>query len=119
MPSPQTVPGSPSSQAPDLHEPVTPRQPLPPKDDQRQPETRTVVGAEEKLEGNGRGQRGEYLTTATGTSLLDLLRSYGSGTFRHPRCASRVVEKRPSSDSTNNTRCRGKRLVHCFGHCAH
>ncbi|MDJ0112277.1 hypothetical protein QM646_37905, partial [Rhodococcus erythropolis] len=69
MPSSQSVPGAPAPKAPDLKEPVKPRQPLPPKDDQRQPEVRTVAGAEEKVKGNGRGQRGEYLTTATGTRL--------------------------------------------------
>ena len=58
MPSSQSVPGAPAPKAPDLKEPVKPRQPLPPKDDQRQPEVRTVAGAEEKVKGNGRGQRG-------------------------------------------------------------
>jgi len=43
MPSSQSVPGAPAPKAPDLKEPVKPRQPLPPKDDQRQPEVRTVA----------------------------------------------------------------------------
>lgn len=111
MPSSQSVPGAPAPKAPDLKEPVKPRQPLPPKDDQRQPEVRTVAGAEEKVKGNGRGQRGEYLTTATGTRLYETDHSLTAGErgptllqdhhlrekithFDHERIPERVVHAR-------------------------
>jgi catalase len=84
---------------------------LPPKDDQRQPEVRTVAGAEEKVKGNGRGQRGEYLTTATGTRLYETDHSLTAGErgptllqdhhlrekithFDHERIPERVVHAR-------------------------
>lgn len=111
MAASHTPPGVPGPQTPSAEEPTDPRQPLPPKDDQRQPEMRTAAGAEEKVKGNGRSQRGEYLTTATGTRLHETDHSLTAGRrgptllqdhhlrekithFDHERIPERVVHAR-------------------------
>lgn len=71
VPSSPYIPGAPAPRVPDLREPVQPRPPLSPEEDQRQPEVRTVAGAEPATDSHGRAQQGEFLTTATGTHLYE------------------------------------------------
>lgn len=105
------IPGVPASETPELREPTEPHQPAPPKVDQRQPEVRTVTGAEARVKGIGRAQRGEYLTTSTGTRLYETDHSLTAGErgptllqdhhlrekithFDHERIPERVVHAR-------------------------
>lgn len=111
MPSSPYVPGAPAPRTPELREPVEPRPPLPPKEDQRQPEVRTVAGAEPSTNSHGRVQQGEFLTTATGTRLYETDHSLTVGErgptllqdhhlrekithFDHERIPERVVHAR-------------------------
>lgn len=88
VPSSPYIPGAPAPRAPDLREPVEPRPPLPPKEDQRQPEVRTVAGAEPATDSHGRAQQGEFLTTAIGTHLY---KTEKITHFDHEHIAERVM----------------------------
>ncbi|MDI5972796.1 catalase [Streptomyces sp. SL13] len=105
------IPGVPASEAPALQEPTEPRGPLPPKHDQRGPETYSPTG---QLTGTAQkevAQGGERLTTAQGTRLYDTNHSLKAGPrgpvllqdhhlrekithFDHERIPERVVHAR-------------------------
>ncbi|HET7387064.1 MAG TPA: catalase [Nocardioidaceae bacterium] len=110
----QAIPGAPGSQPPPLEEPTEPRGPLPPKQDQGSPETRTPTGAETGADPAARGQQGAYLTTAQGVRLHDSDHSLRAGErgptllqdhhlrekimhFDHERIPERVVHARGSA----------------------
>jgi catalase len=105
------VPSAPGAQPPDLEEPTTPRNPLPPKPDQVAPELRTATGTPVEGPATARGQQGEYLTTAQGVRLYDTDHSLKAGErgptllqdfhlrekithFDHERIPERVVHAR-------------------------
>ncbi|MFI5494912.1 catalase [Actinoplanes sp. NPDC051859] len=105
------VPGSPGSAPAPLEEPTTPVAPLPPKDEQGAPDTRTPTGAETGVPPTAKGQQGAYLTTANGTRLRDTDHSLKAGPrgpillqdhhfrekithFDHERIPERVVHAR-------------------------
>ncbi|GAA3632494.1 catalase CatB [Microbacterium awajiense] len=74
-----TIPGAPAPEPPSFDEPTTPREPLPPKADQRGPETRTPTGAATDLPAEAVAQQGAHLTTAQGTRLPDTDHSLKAG----------------------------------------
>ncbi|MBQ1056365.1 catalase [Micromonospora sp. C32] len=105
------VPGAPGSAPPPLKEPTTPHGPLPPKDEQGAPDTRTPTGAETGVPKIAKGQQGAYLTTANGARLRDTDHSLKAGPrgpvllqdhhlrekithFDHERIPERVVHAR-------------------------
>src|SRR3954468_21150192 len=76
---PHRVPGVPAPVPPPLEEPTAPVDPLPRKDEQDAPETRSATGAETGAPANARAQQDAYLTTATGTRLHDTDHSLKAG----------------------------------------
>jgi catalase len=105
------VPGAPGSAPPSLEEPTTPHGPLPPKEEQGAPDTRTPTGAETGVPKIAKGQQGAYLTTANGARLRDTDHSLKAGPrgpvllqdhhlrekithFDHERIPERVVHAR-------------------------
>jgi catalase len=105
------VPSAPGAEAPELAEPTTPRNPLPPKPDQVAPELRTATGTPVVGPETARGQQDEYLTTAQGARLYDTDHSLKAGErgptllqdhhlrekithFDHERIPERVVHAR-------------------------
>ncbi len=105
------IPSAPGSEPPDLAEPTTPQEPLPPKNDQIAPELRTATGTPVEGPATARGQQGEYLTTAQGVRLYDTDHSLKAGErgptllqdhhlrekithFDHERIPERVVHAR-------------------------
>lgn len=105
------VPGVPSSEAPSIEEPTSPRPPLPPKADQTGPEPRTPTGAALDAPQEAMAQQGAQLTTANGTPLADTDHSLKAGPrgpvllqdhhlrekithFDHERIPERVVHAR-------------------------
>jgi catalase len=108
--SPQ-IPGSPGSATPPVEEPTAPHGPLPPKNEQGTPETRTPTGAATGAPAEDFAQQGEYLTTSGGTRLRDTDHSLKAGSrgpiliqdhhfrekithFDHERIPERVVHAR-------------------------
>ncbi|MFF7300534.1 catalase [Streptomyces sp. NPDC008265] len=105
------IPGKPASVSPQLIEPVQPVEPLPPKADQRGPETVSPTGQPTGDEQARMAQSGAYLTTAQGTRLYDTDHSLKAGPrgpvllqdhhlreklmhFDHERIPERVVHAR-------------------------
>ncbi|MFJ6785869.1 catalase [Streptomyces yangpuensis] len=105
------IPGKPASASPQLIEPVQPVEPLPPKADQRGPETVSPTGQPTGDEQARMAQSGAYLTTAQGTRLYDTDHSLKAGPrgpvllqdhhlreklmhFDHERIPERVVHAR-------------------------
>ncbi|TQJ58815.1 catalase [Arthrobacter sp. SLBN-83] len=105
------IPGVPSSEPPALEEPTTPREPLPPKPDQRGPEAVSPTGSPTGAPATARAQSGQYLTTAQGLRLQDTDHSLKAGPrgpillqdhhlrekithFDHERIPERVVHAR-------------------------
>src|SRR3954454_13009924 len=105
------IPGVPAPQPPSLEEPTQPVEPLPRRDDQRSPETRTPTGAETADSPTSMAQQGAYLTTAQGARLRDTDHSLKAGErgptllqdhhlreqithFDHERIPERVVHAR-------------------------
>ena len=105
------VPGSPGGEPATLEEPTEPRPPLPPSEEQGQPETRTPTGAESGSPATALAQQGYYLTTAHGARLRDTDHSLKAGDrgpvlmqdhhfreklthFDHERIPERVVHAR-------------------------
>jgi catalase len=103
--------GRPASEPPDLAEPATPREPLPPKEDQSGPAPVTPTGEKVPVPPEARAQRGEYLTTAQGIRVPDTDHSLKAGErgpvllrdhhlrekithFDHERIPERVVHAR-------------------------
>ena len=100
-----------SLEPPPLEEPVTPREPLPPKPDQRAPEPVSPTGNPTGAPPTARAQSGAFLTTATGVRLRDTDHSLKAGLrgatllqdhhlrekithFDHERIPERVVHAR-------------------------
>ncbi len=105
------IPSAPGAQPPDLTEPTTPREPLPPKNDQIAPDLRTATGTPVEGPATARGQQDHYLTTAQGVRLYDTDHSLKAGErgptllqdhhlrekithFDHERIPERVVHAR-------------------------
>ncbi|MBW1602022.1 catalase [Streptomyces sp. JJ66] len=105
------VPGAPSSEPAPLQEPTRPRGPLPPKPDQRGPDTYTPTGEATGVDQAAVAQTGERLTTAQGVRLPDSDHSLKAGPrgpvllqdhhlrekithFDHERIPERVVHAR-------------------------
>lgn len=105
------IPGVPSSEPPAREEPTTPREPLPPKPDQRAPEAVSPTGSPTGAPASARAQSGQYLTTAQGLRLHDTDHSLKAGArgpillqdhhlrekithFDHERIPERVVHAR-------------------------
>jgi catalase len=107
----QAIPGAPGSEPPTVAEPTTPREPLPPKPDQRSPEAVSPTGTPTGAPAQSRAQSGPYLTTAQGVRLADTDHSLKAGSrgptllqdhhlrekithFDHERIPERVVHAR-------------------------
>ncbi|GAA2635022.1 catalase [Streptomyces axinellae] len=105
------IPGRPGQEVPQLEEPTTPREPLPPKQDQSGPEVYSPTGAPADADPEVRAQSGAYLTTAQGLRLPDTDHSLKAGErgpvllqdhhlrekithFDHERIPERVVHAR-------------------------
>ncbi|MFI0720802.1 catalase [Streptomyces sp. NPDC021224] len=105
------IPGAPAPEPPSVDEPTTPREPLPPKPDQRGPETVSPTGQPTGADRADVAQRGAYLTTAQGARLYDTDHSLKAGPrgpvllqdhhlrekithFDHERIPERVVHAR-------------------------
>ncbi|GLY47824.1 catalase [Lentzea sp. NBRC 102530] len=105
------IPGAPASEPPSLEEPTEPRGPLPPKPDQKGPETVTPTGAPTGAPQASMAQQGEFLTTSAGARLRDTDHSLKAGErgptllqdhhlrekvmhFDHERIPERVVHAR-------------------------
>ncbi|WFE64790.1 catalase [Micromonospora sp. WMMD714] len=105
------VPGAPGSAPPTVDEPTTPHDPLPPKQEQGAPETRTPTGAVTGAPAVANGQQGAFLTTSQGARLRDTDHSLKAGArgptllqdhhfrekithFDHERIPERVVHAR-------------------------
>src|SRR3954447_27029510 len=105
------IPGAPSSRPPTLEEPTEPTAPLPPKQDQTGPDTRTPTGAESEVPESAVAQRDSFLTTSQGLRLRDSDHSLKAGErgpsllqdhhlrekithFDHERIPERVVHAR-------------------------
>ncbi|MFD9569119.1 catalase [Streptomyces sp. NPDC059982] len=110
-PGPDVVPGAPAPQPPAPAEPVSPRDPLPPKADQRGPDTLSPTGRPTGVPAEAVAQQGPYLTTAQGARLYDSDHSLKAGArgpvllqdhhlrekithFDHERIPERVVHAR-------------------------
>ncbi|WP_055598675.1 catalase [Streptomyces aureus] len=108
------VPGKPAPVSPQLVEPTTPVEPLPPKADQSGPETVSPTGQPTGAEQARTAQSGAYLTTAQGVRLPDTDHSLKVGPrgpvllqdnhlreklmhFDHERIPERVVHARGSA----------------------
>jgi catalase len=106
-----TLPGRPAPEPPAADEPTTPREPLPPKADQRGPETVSPTGQPTGAAPARNAQSGAYLTTAQGARLYDSDHSLKAGErgpvllqdhhlrekithFDHERIPERVVHAR-------------------------
>lgn len=109
-----TVPGKPGSRTPHFEEPTTPREPLPPKQDQSGPRPTTPTGAPSSDTQEDQAQQGSWLTTAQGARLYDTDHSLKAGSrgptllqdhhlrekithFDHERIPERVVHARGSA----------------------
>ena len=107
------IPGVPGSEPPSVEQPLTPREPLPPKPDQDAPATVTASGTPTGAPETARAQSGEYLTTAQGVRIRDTDHSLKAGPrgpvllqdshlrekvmhFDHERIPERVVHARGS-----------------------
>src|SRR3954454_22878491 len=105
------IPGRPGSEPPTVEEPVEPRDPVPPKPDQRGPEPYTPTGQPSAETAAARAQGGPRLTTAQGVRLPDTDHSLKAGRrgpvllrdhhlrekithFDHERIPERVVHAR-------------------------
>ncbi|MFF7159719.1 catalase [Streptomyces sp. NPDC008139] len=105
------IPGAPGPVAPLVDEPTEPAGPLPPKTDQRGPESYSPTGQETGAPGDRVAQSGEFLTTAQGARLYDTDHSLKAGPrgpvllqdhhlrekithFDHERIPERVVHAR-------------------------
>ncbi|MFJ9643691.1 catalase [Streptomyces sp. NPDC101206] len=105
------IPGKPAFASPQLTEPVQPVEPLPPKADQRGPETVSPTGQPTGDEQARTAQSGAHLTTAQGARLYDTDHSLKAGPrgpvllqdhhlreklmhFDHERIPERVVHAR-------------------------
>jgi catalase len=105
------IPGAPGPVPPSVEEPTEPRDPLPPKGDQRGPETVGPTGRPTGADQADVAQSGRYLTTAQGTRLHDTDHSLKAGPrgplllqdhhlrekithFDHERIPERVVHAR-------------------------
>ncbi|GGO60820.1 catalase [Nonomuraea cavernae] len=105
------IPGAPNSRPPALEEPTEPREPLPPKPDQRGPEPYSPTGQPLDVPPSDLAQGGAYLTTAQGLRLRDTDHSLKAGPrgpvllqdhhlrekimhFDHERIPERVVHAR-------------------------
>ncbi|WP_435975581.1 catalase [Streptomyces sp. Qhu_M48] len=108
------VPGKPAPVSPQLVEPTTPVEPLPPKAEQRGPETVSPTGQPTGAEQARMAQSGAYLTTAQGVRLPATDHSLKAGPrgpvllqdhhlreklmhFDHERIPERVVHARGSA----------------------
>ncbi|MDF9868728.1 catalase [Streptomyces pratensis] len=108
---PNEIPGAPSPEAASVKEPTTPREPLPPKHDQRGPDTYSPTGHPTGAPQSDMAQGGSYLTTAQGTRLYETDHSLKAGPrgpvllqdhhlrekithFDHERIPERVVHAR-------------------------
>jgi catalase len=107
------IPGVPGSAPPNLEEPTTPTEPLPPKPDQTGPAPLTPTGKDTGGKPTDAAQQSAYLTTATGVRLHDTDHSLKAGSrgptllqdhhlrekithFDHERIPERVVHARGS-----------------------
>lgn len=105
------IPGAPGVVPPPVVEPTEPAGPLPPKHDQRGPDTYSPTGQETGVERKKVAQGGEFLTTAQGARLYDTDHSLKAGPrgpvllqdhhlrekithFDHERIPERVVHAR-------------------------
>lgn len=105
------IPGAPASVSPPVDEPTEPTGPLPPKPDQRGPDTYSPTGQPTGASQEEVAQGGEWLTTAQGTRLYDTDHSLKAGPrgpvllqdhhlrekithFDHERIPERVVHAR-------------------------
>ncbi|WP_439658433.1 catalase [Lentzea sp. HUAS TT2] len=105
------IPGAPAGEPPALDEPTVPRGPLPPKPDQKGPETVSPTGAPTGAPQVANGQQGDFLTTSAGARLYDTDHSLKAGDrgptllqdhhlrekithFDHERIPERVVHAR-------------------------
>ncbi|MCK0112390.1 catalase [Ornithinimicrobium sp. F0845] len=107
-----TIPGAPGSEPPTVEEPTEPREPLPPKPEQRAPVPSSATGKPlPSAPDDVRSQAGAYLTTAQGLRLADTDHSLTAGPrgpvllqdhhlrekimhFDHERIPERVVHAR-------------------------
>lgn len=105
------VPGVPNSAPAEYDEPTQPREPLPPKPDQRGADVRTATGAVANDDQAVNAQQGQWLTTSVGARLRDTDHSLKAGErgptllqdhhlrekithFDHERIPERVVHAR-------------------------
>jgi catalase len=105
------VPGRPAPAPAPLDEPTEPVEPLPPRSDQDNPDTRTPTGAETGVPPTAVAQQGAFLTTAQGARVRDTDHSLKAGErgptllqdhhlrekithFDHERIPERVVHAR-------------------------
>jgi len=105
------APGRPGSAEPSIDEPTTPREPLPPKPDQRGPAPTSPTGRSLDIDPSDEAQQGPYLTTAGGARLRETDISLKAGPrgpvllrdhhlrekvmhFDHERIPERVVHAR-------------------------
>ncbi|WP_333771676.1 catalase [Streptomyces sp. IBSBF 2435] len=105
------IPGAPAPVPPSVEEPTEPRGPLPPKPDQRGPDTYSPTGQPTRTSQDKVAQAGSYLTTAQGARLYDTDHSLKAGPrgpvllqdhhlrekithFDHERIPERVVHAR-------------------------
>ncbi|MFJ2763446.1 catalase [Streptomyces prasinus] len=108
---PQEIPGTPAPEAASFEEPTEAREPLPPKHDQRGPDTYSPTGQPTGARQGRMAQDGAYLTTAQGARLYDTDHSLKAGPrgpvllqdhhlrekithFDHERIPERVVHAR-------------------------
>ncbi|MFH9468934.1 catalase [Streptomyces clavifer] len=105
------IPGAPGAAPASVEEPTTAREPLPPKNDQRGPDTYSPTGQPTGASQSRMAQDGAYLTTAQGARLYDTDHSLKAGPrgpvllqdhhlrekithFDHERIPERVVHAR-------------------------
>jgi catalase len=105
------IPGAPGSEPPTVEEPTAPRDPLPPKPDQRSPESVSPTGTPTGAPATARAQSDAYLTTKQGVRQHDTDHSLKAGPrgpillqdhhlrekimqFDHERIPERVVHAR-------------------------
>ncbi|HEX5202163.1 MAG TPA: catalase [Actinoplanes sp.] len=109
--APPAVPGKPGSGTPTVDEPTTPREPVPPSQEQGTPAPKSPTGASYETPPAANAQQGAYLTTSAGTRLRDTDHSLKAGPrgpilmqdhhfrekithFDHERIPERVVHAR-------------------------